>query len=646
MSKTVMTMLVCVVGMVLGASVTGWGAPLGTTTTYQGRLMDGDSPADGEYDFQFKLYDEPQAGIQVGSTISKYDEVLVGGLFTVELDFDSSPFHGDARWLEIWVDDGSTGLTKLVPRQEMTPTPYALYAANAGSDSDWMVSGNNMYSIPSGDVGIGIASPLADLHIHGAASLRLTNANTGTAWNSGIQLSHWTADSINAILWNRNNGFFSLGTNNTEKMRITADGKVGIGTTTPQNKLDVEGTLAVGASYSGTDTAPSNGMIIEGDVGIGTNDPWSKLHVKGEILVDTPSSGNGVHVENAWGHGFHVYDAGTHGFNVYQADDNGLNVGDVGGHGVYVFEADLCGIDAIGFQGNHLRSHNSGYYGLRVHSLGDSAEALGLYVDGVTHVTGESHFMSDVGIGTSNPQGLLDVHSGASETSALFVRSSPSVVHQGGLLHHQTGTYAWQQATDNTSNSSFGGLVFHYVNRTAPNTKVTSDVLVLRANGRVGIGVNDPVRELDVNGTARLRSMSTGTGTTVHALTDGTLVKLTSSKKYKKNIDDLEIDPDAVLQLRPVSFQYKSSGQEDIGLIAEEVETHLKDLVIYDAEGKADAVKYDRVALYLLEVVKAQQQRITDLETLKAENQLLKQRLEVLERTVRQQPLDLSREVK
>ena len=115
-----------------------------------------------------------------------------------------------------------------------------------------------------------------------------------------------------------------------------------------------------------------------------------------------------------------------------------------------------------------------------------------------------------------------------------------------------------------------------------------------------------------------------GAGTTVVADGNGILKKQSSSRKYKVSIDELDCDADAILGLRPVSFRWKETGEEDIGLIAEEVDKQLKELVIHDQQGQPDAVKYDKVALYLLEIVKE----------LKSENQSLKQRLELLEQRI------------
>jgi hypothetical protein len=100
---------------------------VGTAFTYQGRLTDGGSPANGEYDFRFELYDAVSGGSQVGSMVPKENTAVTDGLFTVELNFGSGVFNGDARYLEIGVRPGSGGTyTTLSPRQALTPAPYAL----------------------------------------------------------------------------------------------------------------------------------------------------------------------------------------------------------------------------------------------------------------------------------------------------------------------------------------------------------------------------------------------------------------------------------------------------------------------------------------------------------------------------------------
>jgi len=89
------------------------------------------------------------------------------------------------------------------------------------------------------------------------------------------------------------------GSQSLMQMNVAADnpnrGNLGIGTTSPANRLDVEGSVAIGAAYSGSTTAPANGAIIEGNVGIGTTTPSYKLDVQGgDINASGLVRANGV----------------------------------------------------------------------------------------------------------------------------------------------------------------------------------------------------------------------------------------------------------------------------------------------------------------------------------------------------------------
>jgi hypothetical protein len=122
-----------------------------STFTYQGRLTDGGTPANGPYDFQFTLWDALSGGNQVpdgtpASTLAR-DDVMVGnGIFSVQLDFGVGSFPGADRFLQISVRQGaSTGsFTPLTPRQQLTSTPYAIRANSAASADSAMTAANNV----------------------------------------------------------------------------------------------------------------------------------------------------------------------------------------------------------------------------------------------------------------------------------------------------------------------------------------------------------------------------------------------------------------------------------------------------------------------------------------------------------------------
>src|SRR5262245_46704194 len=101
---------------------------LGTGFTYQGRLASGGMPANGDFDFEFRLYDDAVAGGQVGSTLPMPAVPVSAGLFTVALDFGVQ-FAGQKRWLEVSVRPvGGPSYSTLAPRQELSAAPNALFA--------------------------------------------------------------------------------------------------------------------------------------------------------------------------------------------------------------------------------------------------------------------------------------------------------------------------------------------------------------------------------------------------------------------------------------------------------------------------------------------------------------------------------------
>ncbi len=103
-----------------------------TAFTYQGKLTDGNLPATGTYDFQFKCFDALSGSGQQGSTMTVAAVQVTNGIFTVELDFGAGAFSGADRFLEIAVKPtGNPSFTSLSPRQPVTPTPYSIHSLTA-----------------------------------------------------------------------------------------------------------------------------------------------------------------------------------------------------------------------------------------------------------------------------------------------------------------------------------------------------------------------------------------------------------------------------------------------------------------------------------------------------------------------------------
>ena len=109
--------------------------------------------------------------------------------------------------------------------------------------------------------------------------------------------------------------------------------------------------------------------------------------------------------------------------------------------------------------------------------------------------------------------------------------------------------------------------------------------------------------------TLKVNTISPLSGGTVTI--DGSLVE-TSALRYKENVQDLE-DTSKVMQLRPVTFNWKKDQKHDIGLIAEEVAKLYPELV-ESKDGEVQGIKYTKLTAILIKAVQDLSSRITSLE--------------------------------
>ena len=127
------------------------------------------------------------------------------------------------------------------------------------------------------------------------------------------------------------------------------------------------------------------------------------------------------------------------------------------------------------------------------------------------------------------------------------------------------------------------------------------DIVLLPRSGRLGIGTTSPANMLEV---------VTG-GTT---LADAWTVR--SSRRFKTNIKPLEGALEKVEKLQGVAYDRKSDGRHEIGVIAEDVDQVIPEVVSRDPRTKeVQGVDYARLAALLIEAVKTQQAEIQQLNT-------------------------------
>ncbi|MBK8503056.1 MAG: tail fiber domain-containing protein [Saprospiraceae bacterium] len=184
------------------------------------------------------------------------------------------------------------------------------------------------------------------------------------------------------------------------------------------------------------------------------------------------------------------------------------------------------------------------------------------------------------------------------------IRSDALTILKNGQVHIPHGLDA--------SLSSHGYLMLG--NPLAGNIIIDDNEIMARSNGQVAnLFLNHDGGNLYLGGNVFLEITPNGDRANLQLdINTGQIYWENSSRRFKENISTLQDDWTKILNIRPV--KYTRPGLDDYweyGYIAEEIDSiGLSNLVTYDTTGLPNNVNYEKMVLYLTEMIKLQQERL------------------------------------
>jgi len=243
---------------------------------FQGRLANpsGNPVPDGTYSIRFSLWNAVTGGTERwNKTVANV--AVRNGTFAVKLDTFSATTFNENLWFEIKVGSDAP----LSPRQQLVSIPYAIKSNIALTVPD--------ASITNAKLAGGITSDKFAPNTFNSLAW-LLGGNSGT-------------NPTNHFLGTVDNQPLVFRTNNTEKMRIDSNSNVGIGTSTPQSKLEVVGTIigsntnADGVRGFSQNATGVYGESLFGHAGwfTGNVNVTAGIYAGNNVLIDTQNANNG-----------------------------------------------------------------------------------------------------------------------------------------------------------------------------------------------------------------------------------------------------------------------------------------------------------------------------------------------------------------
>ena len=481
-------------------------------------------------------------GTNYGNKFTLYDDFSSGKLAYVMRDLNSDDIFG-------LYCNSTTGEVRFLADDDDANTAFMTFQMN-GSE--------RMRITNAGNVGIGTTNPLKNLQINAiTASIRLEESSAGS---KRLEFSI-DSSAVAKISANQSGQQIAFETVGTERIRIAADGNVGIGTSSPAYKLEVSGS----SRFTGTITGGNNIELIKADgpyvlVGEGTGvnqygvmdwdatnnilrlatQPYAfganggqiNLTTSGNVGIGTTSPAAKLYVVSSGGpiarfDGSSVASSGATEIDVLGPQSNGdLNLG-IGGSTLTDATNNIQNKAFVtagtGLSGLNLRS-DAGYVQITAGGLASSYEVARFTSAG------------NVGIGTTSPIVKLQVVGATDNSFASAYTGNPALIALYGTDDYNSGTAGGgvffggkydssnnstafatiSGIKENSTNANFAGAMT-FMTRADGSGATVAERMRITSTGAVGIGLTNPNTKLQVSGSATIGGYNAfyyGTGVT------------------------------------------------------------------------------------------------------------------------------------
>jgi hypothetical protein len=578
----------------------------------------------------FSLYQEQQGGLplwmetqNIQPDATGHYSVILGSATSGGLP--ASLFAtGEAHWMGVQV-----GGQDEQPRVLLASVPYALEAGDAET-----IGGLPPAAFVLAAPGTSTASALSS-SLSGSPAPGISTAQPAKPPQSGSGTTDyipiWTSSTV-------------LG---NSKLYQTG-GNVGIGTTTPGSLLDVNGAINTNAAYKiGGQTV----LTMPGSTNIALGY---------EALVSDTTGGNNT----ASGMSALQYN-NTGGSNTASGNlalysntsgsDNTADGWEALNQNLTASNNTASGGNALFFNTTGSNNTASGYEALFTNATGGNNTASGALAL-CSNTTGGSNTASGY-------QALYSTNASANTASgyqALYSATASNNTADGfealysdttGSENTTDGNQALLSNTTGSDNTASGFFAMFFSSTGSQNTAYGISALGANGSGNnnIAIGYEAAINVSGGNsnnihigsqgssgdsGTIRIGTSGTQTsffaagvsgvtvGSAVPVMIDsatGQLGTVSSSRRFKEDIQDMGDASRDLMRLRPVTFRYKQpfadgSKPMQYGLIAEEVAGVYPDMVVHSADGQVETVKYQMLTPMLLNEVQRHESEIQDLQ--------------------------------